>query len=157
VLGDEYVRLYLRKSSTDIYVERSFRKADDTISYIGGLFSVIVVLMFMINAYNETCYEVEVAKSILRDDQGHPIHSDSFNLFTYFSYSLSQFLECFGCSPISQHVAVYSDALDEIRKQMDVRLMMKRLGYCEKGLQILLEDHRAKVLHLQRPLTLDEV
>lgn len=156
ILGEEYVKLYLRKSSTDILVERSFRKADDTLSYIGGLFSAILALMFMLIAYNETCYEIDIAKSIYRDEQGHPIHSEKFTFFTYIFYSFSQLLECLGCSPLCSNVAVYGNAVEEIRKQMDIRLLLKRLAYCERGLHILLEEHRAQVLHLQRPLTFNE-
>lgn len=53
VRQDEYLKFYLRKSSKEILVERSFRKADDTLSYIGGLFSAILAVLFLLTLFNE--------------------------------------------------------------------------------------------------------
>lgn len=50
------MKFYLRKSSLSIDVERSFRKADDTLSYVGGLFSAILSLLVLMSLYNEFSY-----------------------------------------------------------------------------------------------------
>ena len=52
VQAEEYLKLYLRKSSISILVERSFRKADDTLSYIGGLFSAILAILLIMTLFN---------------------------------------------------------------------------------------------------------
>lgn len=52
VRQDEYMKFYIRKSSLSLLVERSFRKADDTLSYIGGLFSAILAILVVMNLYN---------------------------------------------------------------------------------------------------------
>lgn len=56
VRQNKYLKLYLRKSSKDILVERSFRKADDTLSYIGGLFSAIFGVLIIMTLFNEFSY-----------------------------------------------------------------------------------------------------
>lgn len=43
----QYLQLYLRKSSISLYVVRSFKKYDETLSYIGGLFSTIMTLLMI--------------------------------------------------------------------------------------------------------------
>ena len=48
----EYISLFLRKSSLSLSVMRSFRKYDDTLSYIGGLFSTFMVALFIMHTYN---------------------------------------------------------------------------------------------------------
>lgn len=48
----EYIRLYLRKSSLSLSITRSFKKYDDTLSYIGGLFSSFMVCLFAMTKYN---------------------------------------------------------------------------------------------------------
>ena len=55
---NKYLKLYLRKSSQDILVERSFRKADDTLSYIGGLFAAILGVLIIMTIFTEFSYEL---------------------------------------------------------------------------------------------------
>jgi hypothetical protein len=56
VRGKEYLRLCLRKSPGDIYIQRTFQGVDDTLSYVGGLFSSILVGMCFVSFYNQFCY-----------------------------------------------------------------------------------------------------
>lgn len=56
VRQNEYMKFYIRKSSMSLLVERSFRKADDTLSYIGGLFSAILGFLLLMNLFNEFSY-----------------------------------------------------------------------------------------------------
>ena len=58
VMQDEYLKFYLRKSSKDILVERSFKKIDDPLSYIGGLFSAILGVLVLMSLFNEFSYEL---------------------------------------------------------------------------------------------------
>lgn len=52
----DFMKFYLRKSSLSLKIQRSFRKLDDTFSYIGGLFSAIVTVLFIMTKYNEISY-----------------------------------------------------------------------------------------------------
>lgn len=52
IRGTDYMKLFLRKSPINLSITRSFRKIDDTFSYIGGLFSTILVFFGLISLYN---------------------------------------------------------------------------------------------------------
>ena len=54
----DYFKLFIRKSSLSLNYQRSFRKIDDTLSYIGGLFSAIVTALIIMKKYNEISYEM---------------------------------------------------------------------------------------------------
>lgn len=54
----DYVKFYIRKSSLSLNIIRTFRKIDDTLSYIGGLFSTLIVILALLSIYNEYCYEL---------------------------------------------------------------------------------------------------
>ena len=140
VRQDEYLKVYLRKSSTDILVERSFRKADDTLSYIGGLFSAILAIMFLFSFYNEASYELEVAQNMYRSGDGET-NSDHFNILTYLGYVV--FIGCkkIGCELQWEKMKEYHRMVEEARKQMDVRLILQRILYSERAIRVLLEDH----------------
>ena len=71
--GEEYIQLYLRKSSLSLYVDRSFKKYDDTISYLGGLFSSLMIGLFLLFKYNEIAYELDIASKIFTYDDRHKI------------------------------------------------------------------------------------
>ena len=56
VRGTEFMKLNIRKSPISLTFSRSFRKVDDTLSYIGGLFSTILVFLGFVSLYNELSY-----------------------------------------------------------------------------------------------------
>ena len=76
----------LRKSSISIKIERDFRKADDTLSYVGGLFSSILALLIIIGFYNELSFEIDMARIVLHDNNNDTIDSDSFHFLSYSGY-----------------------------------------------------------------------
>lgn len=51
---------------------------------------------------------------------------------------------------------VYFNSLEEVRKQMDIRLVMKKVLYSERMAIAVFDEPKAKILHLQEPLTLEE-
>lgn len=51
---------------------------------------------------------------------------------------------------------VYFRSLEEVRKQMDIRLIMKKILYSERMAIAVFDEPKAKILHLQEPLTLEE-
>lgn len=46
------MKFYLRKSPISLSIARSFRKVDDTLSYIGGLLGTILLFLSFANMYN---------------------------------------------------------------------------------------------------------
>lgn len=62
----EYIQFYVRKSSLSLSIQRSFKKYDDTLSYIGGLFSSIMAALFIMAKYNEYSYEIDISSNIYK-------------------------------------------------------------------------------------------
>jgi hypothetical protein len=52
IRSTDYMKLFLRKSPISMDISRSFRKVDDTLSYIGGLFSTILAFLGLVSMYN---------------------------------------------------------------------------------------------------------
>ena len=46
-------------------------------------------------------------------------------------------------------MAIYHRSLEEVRKQMDMRLIMKKVLYSERMAIAVFDEHKAKILHLQ--------
>ena len=69
VIKDEYVKFYLRKSSQDMKVERQFQKVDETLSYIGGLFSILVSFMIFLSLFNGYSYELDMIKGLYSQNE----------------------------------------------------------------------------------------
>lgn len=53
--GSTISNVYLRKGDNKIYINRSFRKLDDMLSYIGGLFGIIAVVVGVLLTYYSQC------------------------------------------------------------------------------------------------------
>ncbi len=150
----DYLKFYIRKSSLSLQVQRSFRKVDDTLSYIGGLFSAIVTVLFIMKKYNEISYEMEIAKNLYHYDRNVPLKSDDFNFLIFLGYLIYAFFETICIKLPWKRMEVYFRSLEEVRKQMDIRLVMKKVLYSERMAIAVFDEHKAKILHLQEPLTL---
>lgn len=50
-VGNIFATVVLRRSSTTIIVDRSFKKVDETLSYIGGLFGFVMIALIFMNEY----------------------------------------------------------------------------------------------------------
>lgn len=50
----------------------------------------------------------------------------------------------------------YHNCMEEVKCEMDIRLMMKKVQYSERTAIAVFDEPKAKILHLQQPLTLFE-
>lgn len=82
----DYFKLFIRKSSLSLLYERSFRKIDDTLSYIGGLYSAIVTALFIINKFNKISYELEIAQTMYHFSKHEPLKAESFHFPMFLAY-----------------------------------------------------------------------
>lgn len=51
-----YAKIYFRKAANIYSVNRSFQKLDETLSYVGGLFGIIVVFCTVFSIYDKFAY-----------------------------------------------------------------------------------------------------
>ena len=123
----EYLKLFLRKSPMSISITRSFRKVDDTLSYIGGLFGTITFLFIFVSWYNELSYEIEVSRNSYYYDKNDPFDGQHFNLLIYFAYLVVQAFHWFGITiPWPRLQRLYRFA-SEGKKQLNMKLIINKI------------------------------
>lgn len=152
----EYVTLYVRKSSLSLSISRSFKKYDDTLSYIGGLFSTFMAAMIVMMKYNEYSYEIEIASNIYEYSKARPIKSNRFNFFSYVAYSFYCVLDFFGIAPNWNILRHFDEVREEIGKQLDLRLLLRKISFLEDCIGYVFEDYELQCLHLKGKMTLEE-
>lgn len=54
--SNNYASIVLRRASTKLVVSRAFKRVDDTLSYIGGLFGFALLLLLFMKEYTEYSY-----------------------------------------------------------------------------------------------------
>ena len=84
------------------------------------------------------CYELEIAKNIYKYDKDNSVDSNGFNFFNYLIYLCYFVLKKFGFSTGWQLMEKYDKSLKEIRKQMDVILIFKKILFAYKLANTLL-------------------
>jgi hypothetical protein len=146
----------LRKSSLSLSITRSFKKYDDTLSYIGGLFSTFMVTLFVMMKYNEYNYEIEIASKIYKYKKGANIQANKFNLISYFGYSFYCVLDFFNIAPQWKIMKQFDDVREEIGKQLDLRLLIRKISFLEDCIGYIFEDYELECLHLKGKMTLEE-
>jgi hypothetical protein len=52
----EYAKIFIRKASVTTNYQQSFTRIDSTLSYIGGIFGLITIIMYGMKAYSEYSY-----------------------------------------------------------------------------------------------------
>lgn len=52
----EYFKFYWRKAANKVQINRTFQKLDQTLSYIGGLFGTIILLLIFLKFYSKYSY-----------------------------------------------------------------------------------------------------
>ncbi|MCB0371086.1 MAG: hypothetical protein KDD45_17120, partial [Bdellovibrionales bacterium] len=62
-----YSRFVFRKSTNTYVYTRAFAKFDGVISYIGGLFGAIMGLLFLMNHYTRTNFEISLGTILYYD------------------------------------------------------------------------------------------
>lgn len=71
-----YAVFYFYKSATSNVITRSFEKLDNTLSYIGGLFSTILIFFFVVGSYNTYKFEVSLAGYLYRGERDQAERKD---------------------------------------------------------------------------------
>ena len=91
-----YSRIYFRKSAELYSVERGFQKIDETLSYIGGLFGITIILFAFLSIYSKFTYEIEFGDRIFKQDSKCSYGSEHFNFIVYMGYAVFYILKLFG-------------------------------------------------------------
>jgi hypothetical protein len=120
-------------------IERSFQKLDDTLSYIGGLFGIIMILFVLFSIYDKFGYEIEFGDRSFSQENMGSYGSEHFNFVVFLGYGFFQILKMFGCSLEWKTMKRFHECRMESRKQLDVQLLFKKIGFLEEVAQLVLE------------------
>lgn len=62
VISENLAKISLKKSASSVKYSRKFRRIDDLISYLGGLFGGFLLLLILISKYNERAFALSLAQ-----------------------------------------------------------------------------------------------
>ena len=92
-----FVQIEVSMSAKKIYIERSFGKIDDRLSYIGGLFEIVIIfLSFFICSYALYRYEIMMSEKIYFSNNNKP-KDQNFNFFKYIKYAIFDWIGVLCC------------------------------------------------------------
>ena len=78
-------------------IEREFGKLDDALSYVGGLFGIIIAFAgFFFMSYNEYRYELFVGETFSFKNQNR-VKENDFHFLMYIKYSLYDWIKALTC------------------------------------------------------------
>lgn len=119
-------------------------KFDQIISYVGGLFGVVMpfVAWFLLS-YNRYRYEIKVAEGAFNfDEDGKKIKEKDFNFFTYIKYTIYTWINTIFCTRIKWKNCNDIDKVREIvNSDMDVGRMFKRLQKIEQAVNYKIDKN----------------
>ena len=130
LMTDTFIEMSIYMSHKLINIQRSFGKFDQVISYVGGLFAVIIPgLGWFLLSYNKYRYEIKVAEGAFNfDEQGNKIKEKHFHFSSYIKYTVYTWLNAIFCGKFKWRKCLEIDKVREsIIAQMDARALFRRL------------------------------
>jgi hypothetical protein len=146
----------LFKSPSSIQIKRSFEKLDNVFSYIGGLFGTLLMLFFLVSAYNHYKFEVNIAGYLYRSEEKSETIEKDYNFLHFMGQSIYAFLRFFKFKPKWEKLSRYHSIREEMLKQLDVLYLIKRINFLEHSLTFLFTKKQLMALHLTNQLTMAE-
>lgn len=172
----EYVKLYIRKSPTTYQTHRSYLKIDAMLSNVGGLFSIVLMLLQLpLYYYNSYCYELSLASDLFtyerkedqQKDETKPGQqekitqfqkmSNKFNFAVYLAYLPFVLIRKLRCKPNWVFFSALYETMHEIRRMTDMCRMMQRFQYIDRVCKLLLDEDQRRLIHLQQKETIEEI
>lgn len=153
---DEYININLRKSPEYVESTRTFVKFDQLFSYIGGLFGFAISFFFVLSFYTETSYEVEMGNRLFFYNTADPLEPAKFNFITYIGFVFYFLLRKINIKIPWKKMEQYYDCKEEVSEQLDLGLLMNKITFLEKCMNILFEEHQFRAIYLQQKPTVSE-
>ena len=149
----DLVEIQISLAAEEKFIERQYGKIDDRLSYIGGLFEIVIItLSFFLNSYNLYRYELMVSEKTYTDTSGAKPQEKDFHFLTYMKYTLHQWagiLCC--CSPEWADCQKITEAREEANEQLDVEQLLRRMNHHEDCVSLSKEE---KALFMKNPNTI---
>lgn len=100
-----------------------------------------MVCLFAMMKYNEYCYEIEIASKIYKYKPNKAIQSEKFNVLSCAAYCVYCILDFLGTPPNWKTMQQFDTVREEIGKQLDLKLMVKKIAFLEDCINYIFEDH----------------
>ena len=114
-------------------IERKFGKYDDALSYVGGLFGLLMAFLgFFMMSFNEYRYELFVSEAFSFKSQ-HKVREENFHFLKYLKYVVYDWVKILCCcEPSWQDCEKVDAAREEANEQIDVQLLLRRIAHLEE-------------------------
>jgi hypothetical protein len=147
---DEYINIYLRKSPYYILSERNFPKLQDLLSAIGGLFGFSITFLLIMQFYTQASFEIEMGDRLFYYNSDRPLKSGTFNFLYYILYCGYELLRKVNIEVAWDRMKMYYECREEVKEQLDLSLLMNKITFLEKCMNILFEEHQFRAIYLQQ-------
>lgn len=149
-----YCTFFIFKSPNSRNIDRSYVKLDEILSYIGGLFGTLTMLLFVVKVYNNYAFEINLGAVLYKKD-GQEVNLNKYNFLYFIAHVIYRVLkEKLACCNWG-NVKGYHKCREEVLKQIDVLYLLKRVTFLERATEILLESHQLKGVHLLKHFSID--
>lgn len=178
-INGTFVTFYLAKSSNSIIYTREVQKASAVFSFIGGMIGAISAVFFIVKVYTNVAFEFSISFELFKRDRKNNHHNKEagdepgkegekakevpggeevvkhleMNFMNFIKYYFYLFTKMIG-KPCDWPVMEYAEECKrEISKQLDVKVLLKRIIFIEYCLTYLMEDYHLNALQMQKPLS----
>jgi hypothetical protein len=119
---DFFIDLQITKSAEHKTITRDYGKIDDRLSYIGGLFEIVIIfLSFFLMSYNQYRYELMVGETAYSDPSERKAKEAGFHFFKYMKYVIYDWISLLCCcKPSWEDCQKIDESREEVNQQMDV-------------------------------------
>ncbi len=86
------------------------------------------------------------------DEEKEGFHK--YNFLHFIAQGIYNFLKLFGGGRSLERAKGYQRCREELLKQLDILYLLKRVSYLERAIEVMLDDHQLKGIHLLQKPTL---
>ena len=96
-----------------------------------------------------------VAQDLYKNEKDEKDQADTFSLLYFAGYLVFMFFEKFNLILPWEKIQKYHKSMEEIRKQLDIGLILHKIEFADRVAQAVLDKHQIKGLHCQEYVTLE--
>ena len=155
--SDIYCLINFFRGPQSLIIERNYEKIIDALAYVGGLLGSFLLLLLIVNFYNEHSYEMNFAEALYAPEEGSPTHFKKYNILYYFVQSIYGVLKALKIKCEWRNVEFFHKTREEMIRQLDVMLLFKKINMLESAMMTLLSKKQLVGLMLKPEMTVSEV
>ena len=123
--------LYIYAKPVRKVIDRQFGKFDDALSYVGGLYGVVISFFaFFVMSFNQYKYELRVSEGAFSYSEGHLAREKDLHFGRYLKYVVYDWIKTlFCCEPKWSDCKAIDEAREEAIEQIDVKHLLKRISH----------------------------